>query len=442
MKFQKLVKIVTEAKGTKPGERFFNARESDPTRSSMSSSPIGKSSYNPVIEPIESKDPRDKGAGAASTIKLLGKAFQVLKNDEVFTDQMRGIMNGFKKNRYQISSYQESVLKTKPKTIDNLWGDINRLIKVVNNPEMKTHKDHGKYLAELEEVKARKDQHQQELSEVEEQVENITLENEELNSQYLNQMMIVIEDTAKRLYKKQSEELLKNSIDPKLDTVIPLHELDFNKLEKSVNNDYKSQLQLLDMLISKDENINPLLIFLNLQQISYDEAKQRFFEVKRGDNYSIVIEQLYASLPLFRLVNYFSHVILKSPSIKLTTKQIKRAQVASGADSMVKRLANVKSETQFENLKPELLEYIDELDVPTAQKSMIKSIANGPFVTRKGSANAAIKIMSSLRSANIEESFDKRFEKIILEKNWDDDDFKLDVMEILCDLSKKNKRIK
>jgi hypothetical protein len=273
-------------------------------------------------------------------------------------------------------------------------------------------------------------------------VENITLENEELNSQYFNQMMIVIEDTAKRLYKKQSEELLKNSIDPKLDTVIPLHELDFNKLEKSVNNDYKSQLQLLDMLISKDENINPLLIFLNLQQISYDEAKQRFFEVKRGDNYSIVIEQLYASLPLFRLVNYFSHVILKSPSIKLTTKQIKRAQVASGADSMVKRLANVKSETQFENLKPELLEYIDELDVPTAQKSMIKSIANGPFVTRKGSANAAIKIMSSLRSANIEESFDKRFEKIILEKNWDDDDFKLDVMEILCDLSKKNKRIK
>jgi hypothetical protein len=403
----------------------------------MSSSPIGKSSYNPVIEPRESKDPTDKGAGAVSTIKLLGKAFQVLKNDEVFSDQMRGIMNGFKKNRYQISSYQESVLKTKPKTIDNLWGDINRLIKVVNNPEMKTHKDHGKYLAELEEVKARKDQHQEELDDVENQVENITLENEELNSHYLKQMLLVIEDTAKRLYKKQSEELQKNAISPKLNTVVPLHELDLEKLEKSVNDDYNSQLQLLDMLMSDNEDINPLLIFLNLQQIAYDEAKQRFFEVKRGDNYSIVIEQLYASLPLFRLINYFSHVILKSPSIKLTVKQSKRAQAASGADSMVKRLANVKSETQFINLKPELLEYIDELDVPMTQKSMIKSIANGPFITRKGSANAAIKIMSSLRSANIEESFDNFFTKIVNEKVWDDDDFKLDVMEVLCNLKSK-----
>lgn len=440
MKFQKLVKIVTEAKGTKPGERFFNARESDPTRtmmvggrkiSPMSSSPIGKDSYNPIIEPKTSKDPIDKGANAASTIKLLGKAFQVLKNDEVFTDQMRGIMNGFKKNRYQISSYQESVLKTKPKTIDNLWGEINRLIKVVNNPQMREHKDHGKYLAELEEVKARKDEHQQELDNVQEEVENITLENEDLNEQYLNQMMIVIEDTAKRLYKKQSEELQKNAIDPKLNTIVPLHDLDFDKLEKSVNQDYNSQLQLLDMLMSKDETINPLLIFLNLQQIAYDEAKQRFFEVKRGDNYSIVIEQLYASLPLFRLINYFSHAILKSPTIKLTSKQSKRALSASGGDSMVKRLANIKSETQFENLKPELLEYINDLEINDQQKNMIKAVANGPFITRKGSANAAIKIMASLRASNITESFDDTFNKLISQKIWDNDDFKIDTMEIL-----------
>jgi hypothetical protein len=445
MKFDKLFKIVTEAKGTKPGERFFNARESDPTRtmsagggqhvSPMASSPIGKDSYNPVIEPRVNKDPRDTGANAISTIKLLGKAFQVLKNDEAFLDQMRGVMNGFKKNRYQISSYQESVLKTKPKTIDNLWGDINRLIKVVNNPQMREHPDHPKYLEELEEVKARKDAHQQELDDVQGEVENITLENEGLNEQYLDQMMSIIDNTAKRLYKKHTDEL-DNSGDNTLPTTIPLHELDFAKLEKSISNDVKAQLQLLDMLISEDKAINPLLIFLNLQNEKYDEAKQRFFEIKRGDNYSVTIEQLYANLPLFQLINYFSHVILKSPVIKLTNNQSKRANLSSGGDSMVKKLANVKTEAQFDNLKPELVDYINNLEAPITQKNMLLKTVNGPFISRKGSANAAVKIMSSLRASNIDESFDNIFGKLINEKTWIDDDFKIDTMEVLSLISK------
>lgn len=440
MKFEKLVNLVTEAKGTKPGERYFNARESDPTRqvdvgggkfvSPVSSSPIGKSSYNPTIEPRVNKDPKDMGGNAVSTIKLLGKAFQVLNNDEAFKDQMRGIMNGFKKNRHQISSHQESVIKTKPKVIDNLWGQINRLIKIVNDPKKREDPDHGKFVAELDEVKARKDEHQAELDEVETAVENITLENEEINDQYLDQLLVVVDNTARRLYKKLSDELLIDPKQSKLST-IPINELDFDKLEKDVVKDSESQLQLLDMLISEDESINPLHIFLNLQKERYDEAKNRFFEVKRGDNYSLSIEQLYTNLPLFSLVNYFSHTILRSPVIKLSTVQSKRAKQASGGDGILKRLSDVKTETQFDLIKPELIEYINDLDQSVSFKSMLLGLANGSFIGRRGSANAAIKIMSALRASNIEESFDKLFEKLINEKVWNDDDFKLDIMEVL-----------
>lgn len=437
MKFQKLFKIVTEAKGTKPGERYFTASKSAGP-SGISSSPIGKDSYNPVIEPRVSKDPIDRGAAdAASNIKLLSKAFQVLKNDETFIDQMRGVMNGFKKNRSQISHYQESILKSKPKTIDNIWGDINRLIKVVNNPEMKKHKDHGKYLDELEETKAKKDQHQAEYDEVVEQVENITLENEELNDQFLDQMMVIVENTAKRLYKKYTEELLKDGVSSnKLTSIIPLHELDYDKLEKSLTKDAESQLQLLEMMMADDENINPVIRFLSKQQRDYDEAKNRYFEVKRGDNYSLAIEQLYKTLPLFALINYFSHVILKSPAIKLSKKQsLKNDKLQSGG-GVLGTLRTVRNEREFEELKPALTEYINELESDESFKNMMLGIVNGPFKVGNR-ANAAVKLSSALKADNIEdeetvkESFDNIFSNIIKEKVCDEDDFKINIMEVL-----------
>ena len=452
MKFNKLVKIITEAKGTKPGERYFNARNSEPsdwrsvgvTKSGVGSSPIGKDTYNPVIEPRISKDPSDKGMGdMVSLIKLLGKAFQVLKNDDTFIDQMRGVMNGFKKNRSQISAYQENILKTKPKTIDNVWGEINRLIRIVNDPSIKKNKDQAskdQFLADLEDAKERKDLHEAEYDDVVKQVENISLENEELNQQFLDQMLVIIDNTARRLYKKYSEEAMTdNTFNKELSTVVPLHELDYDMLEKKVASDFDSQLRLLELLISEDENLNPMLAFLAAQQRNYDEAKQRYFEVKRGDNYSVAIEQLYRTLPLFTLINYFSHVILKSPSISLSRTQKKRSELASGADNILKRLQNVKTDKQFEDIRPDLVEYIEKLDVDANYKKMLLSLANGPFTSSRG-ANAAIKIVSSLKSRDISlESFDNIFEKIINEKAWDEDDFKIDTMEILSLITPPNK---
>jgi hypothetical protein len=302
---------------------------------------------------------------------------------------------------------------------------------------MRDHKDHPKFVAELQEVKARKDEHQAELDKVEGEIENITAENEEVNDQYLDQLLVVINNTAKRLYKKHSDELLNDiQVQDKMST-IPLHELDFEQLQKQVTKDSEAQLQLMELLYSEDEDINPLLIFLKEQQRLYDEAKNRFFEVKRGDNYSVSIEQLYTNLPLFRLVNYFSHVIMKSPSIKLTKNQKKRSDKLSGGDDMLDQLKNIKSETQFDKIKPELLEYINGLDISETFKRMLTGLATGPFIGRKGSANAAIKITSALKASNIDENFDKMFDRVINEKVWCDDDFKLDTMEVLSLVKRK-----
>ena len=429
MTFQKLCKVILEAKDTKPGERFFTAQNSAGP-AGISSSPIGKSNFNPLIEPRESKDPVDKGANAISTIKLLGKAFQVLKNDEVFTDQMRGIMNGFKKNRGQISAYQESVIKTKPKVIDNLWGQINRLIKIVNDPKKREEggEDYDKFLAELEKVKATKDDHKKELDDVYAEIENVVGENEELNDQYLDQLLTVINHTANRLYKIQANQLQVDKEAPK--TSIPLHELDYEKLQAQVNKDAEAQLQLLELLASEDDSINPLLIFLKLQDERYKEAKDRSFQLKNGDNYSITVDQLYNNLPLFALINYFSHTILRSPEIKLSKVQQKRANSSSSdGGGMLDRLSNVKTEAQFENLRPELIDYLNGLTV--SNKDTLLNMAKGPFNTRKGSANAAVKIRSSLKASNINEDFNKIATNLLKSYRFDEDSFKIDLIEVL-----------
>ena len=429
MNFNELYDLVTEAKGTKPGERVFNAMNSEGP-SGLTSSPIGKSSYNPEVFKPERKDPADKGMGDQVAItKLLGKSFQLLKNDDVFADQMKGIMNGFKKNRQQISAYQENIIKTKPKHIDNLWGRINRLLTIVHDPKKRQYSDISKFEDELEALKIQKDQEQALLDDVFKQIENVAGENEEINNSYLEQMLAVIRDTAKRLYKKQSQELLSEP-EAEKPRIIPLHELDIEMLDKQAEKDAMTQLQLLEMLFSEDSDINPLLLFLKIQEERYENSKSNFFNVSRGDNYSIAIEQLYKTLPLFSLINYFYNSIMKSPAIALNTKQKKRAKAAGSGDNMMQRLESIKNEREWEEIRPDLLSYIKKQKIDKDRKKMLSDIAKGPFQAIRGRANAAIKIMSALKSAAITESFDELATKYASSFNYDENDFLIDLLEV------------
>lgn len=436
MKFDELYNIVMEAKGTKPGERFSGALNAEGP-AGMSSSPIGRDDYNPEIFKSEKKDPSDEGMGdQVSVIKLLSKAFQLLKNDDVFADQMKGIMKGFEKNRRQISAYQESVIKSKPKHIDNLWGRINRLITIINSKQ--NDPDIGKFKEELVKFKGIKDEAQAELDSVYDQIEGVSKENEEIDASYLEQMLAVIRDTAKRLYKKQVEELLINPEENKMRT-IPINELDIKMFEKQIDKDAQTQLQLLNMLLSEDSSTNPLTLFLDLQKRNYDEYKNNFFEVKRGDNYSISIEQLYRSLPLFKMISYFYNVIMKSPMISLNTKQKKRIKSIVGGDDMIQRLEAVKNEKEWEELRTDLLQYIKKQKIDTDRKKMLSDIAKGSFQPIRGRASAAVKIISALKAAAITESFDELAASYINECNIDVNDFLIDLQEVKVLMEKSKK---
>jgi hypothetical protein len=434
MKFAELVALV-EAKGTKPGERYKSSMDAEGPKG-IASSPIGKSNYNPEVFVPDRKDPSDRGLGdAVAIIKLLTKAISLLKNDDVFVDQMKGIMNGFKKNRNQISAYQESVLKSKPKTIDNLWGEINRLTKIVNDPKKKTDREQGDWIKDLNAAIALKNQHQSELDAVYDEIDGVTERNEELNNEYLEQLFTVMKHTTKRLYNQLTQQLKE---DPKTNkmTTIPINELDWDKLEKEVSKNSEAQMQLLEMLMSEDEFKNPLLRFMTLQENNYDEAKDRYFQLRRGDNYSITTDQLYRNLPLFSFVNYFYQAIIKNPVIKLTTKQVKTATGASSDGGMLDRLGNIKNEREWEEIRPDLISYIKKLKLPKETKNEMVKIANSAFLPVKNRSNSAFKLRSMLKSYQIEESFDDFAARILQSTEFDEIDYKLDLMEVISEKSK------
>ena len=137
------------------------------------------------------------------------------------------------------------------------------------------------------------------------------------------------------------------------------------------------------------------------------------------------------NLPLVRLSNYYYSAVMKKPALTLSTNQSKVVAQRTG-DGILVRLDGVNSESQFDAMKPALIKHIETLDISPEQKTAINSLINGPFIVRKGSPNAAFKIRASLKSSHITESFDKRVQSILGSTGYDEDDFKLDMIEVFA----------
>ena len=425
MTFEKLYKILVEADAQPPVQASVAPEPTAPAPPVQA--PVTARLQTPTPPPEPVATPEQLSEQSALAMVLLGKSFQLLKNDEVFVDQLKGIMNGFKKNRNQKTEYQERVIKTKPKTIEGFWNQINRLIKIVNDPKKRDDKSHAKFMEELEKIKGFKDDAQKELDDVYHEIEALITKNEELDEQFSDQLHAVVHHTAKRLYDRQSKDVPEGSED-----------LDMAGAIAGISKNPVAQCQTLESLTVEDATTNPLIMFLTSEGEKYEEAKQRYFEVKNGVNYAVAIEQMYQNLPLFSFINYFSEIILKGNTIKLivTSEKSKHPEKTETtkekkSNPMLDKLSTIRTEAQFDEFRPELIAYLQNINTGVSHKNMLLGMAKGPFITRKGSANAATKISSSLRASNIKESFDDLTSKLLKSYRYDEDNFKINLMEVL-----------
>jgi hypothetical protein len=83
-----------------------------------------------------------------------------------------------------------------------------------------------------------------------------------------------------------------------------------------------------------------------------------------------------------------------------------------------------------------LISYIKKLKLPKETKNEMVKIANSAFLPVKNRSNSAFKLSSMLKSYQIEESFDDFAARILQSTEFDEIDYKLDLMEVISEKSK------
>lgn len=328
----------------------------------------------------------------------ISKIIRVLMNDEVFASQVKSVLIGFKKNRYQVTPQQESILKTIPKKIENIEKVITKLTKYANNPKNKKMKNYSEELVKLNDAYLAKQEGENVLNSTIQEIEDIISSNEELNRQYLEQLLMIIQHSSERILSKHG----------------------------NIQPEHKKELEFL---VNQDEQ-SVLSDYLDNAQYQYDESKDRFSKIEKNKNYRNMVEQLYYNLPIYSLNDDFFHVLSKNPL------NIGKETPKDG-NTLEYKLNNVKNEEQFIELLPELEDYLNNAKLPSEKENKIRDIMGSPFISRKGSPNSAIKI-KRLMKTKLNETFDNYYDYMIQESSkFDEDDLKLDIMEVCAILEKK-----
>lgn len=361
---------------------------------------------------------------------FLAKILQLLKNDEVFVDQVKAVVNGFRKNRYQVTPYQENILKTLPKKVDILWGIINRLTKIVNDPKKQKQLDYYKFVDDLNDAVSAKNEGEDLLDNTTKEIEDVVKKNERMNDEYIEQLFVIIKHSANRiidnLLQNTASDIQFNPIDPS----------DWKMAAKLMSKDLSFQIEALENILSEDETLNPFLVYFKTKQDLYNTAKERYDMMKKDRNYRSSVDQLYSNLPMAAFFTEFYTNLTKQAKILSGKNLSKRQQI-------VNALNGIKNEVEFQNIVPELEEYLKNSKLDADKKLNIQKIMAGPFISRKGSPNAASKIRKIMNSKTIEENFDKYFDFMLEQSNlneFDEDDMKLDFMEVASLLEETSKK--
>jgi predicted nucleic acid-binding Zn-ribbon protein len=542
MKFSRLVKIVTEAKDEKPGQRYFSAQNRQGP-AGMVSGPIGKVDnfelrkklnrweFNPEVD-MDNKS--KSGFQEASAIwNAMTNAFGILANDDTFQAEASKIADEFDKNRDafrqtlgigedDITSYDEEaksnslpntiqkqesrlegfgdeirkaqrsinhanmspgeVYKLK-KTIASIrtdiksdeeqlkketrWKQKNQLEQSIDNQHKRLAKLEGIYdetqynETTLNFLKARIVDNQKKVSDLTKKVEANKAEWEELiarttqieennqkNNDYaLEQFKHLITSSARKLGMK-----LRNESSNK-ERLNDLSQVQWDTSLASA--DTKTKIAMLDSLASSDPNINPVLGYVDRFAKSYygDEGEGgEAIHVKELDSrefnpqLNISKTRDYNNLPFVRLLRIYSAIRegAKNPQIPLVGVDMNQHNKAYAAlkTALTEEAKRKPVDREWDDriFKSAMVIHIKDLAIPDKEKQDLYDWLNKPWSVNKRGFTMPMQLMSRIDSYCKDvkkaqelqaESFDRYYDKIIQGIRYNEDDFKLDMVEIL-----------
>jgi hypothetical protein len=380
------------------------------------------------------------------------------------------------------------------KDIDMLNNDITKLIKNLNSkkyskqlPEFKKYRKYlntmnnveDKYInSELDESIINRDSKTvldltSSIKEMEDKFQEVVNELEE-NYDYIDQINEVNQEADQdaqagfiHLVKTTAERLL-NEFKVQMTAITP-DIVDWGTLPKS----NLQKFNVLKTLTSEDSNINPMIWYLNAFQNSYDN---REYDSSRQMDSKTNITSIrdFERLPFSIMMKIYKGVYSKPISLQAKeydeTKSnswdilseylqafkgmkgdelfepfVSRKLKSPETQSMIPILSGLKVRDVWSNVKSKdfIKKLINETGLPESFKNrhILAVSSPRPMSSSRTGANSFWQLWSSIdadiRSTKVKkESFDKVFERFINERIWNDDDFKLNTMEMLSLVNK------
>lgn len=293
------------------------------------------------------------------------------------------------------------------------------------------------------------EKNEEELAILTDRTTKIQANNEEINDKYLNQLKKEIFHSAGRIH-----DSLKGELDGDR---VALSSEDLNWEEPA--EDIEAKLKMLEDLSSNDVSVNPIIRYLDVYGRFYygtDDDEMGDNRVKDLDERefdpqtNITKMRDYNALPLVRLLTLYSNMKLSKMSLKVTPDMVKHEATFEEFNEFIKQFPSTKDtdiiaqQSRIWNdpeTKNTLINFVNSMGIENKKTQydtinrrfkMSRSGAN-PFTQLLGQIKTDMTRFGNLNTLNRVkvESFDDYTSRIMESMDYDEDSFKIDMIEIL-----------
>lgn len=392
MRFFREANVVIEAaKGPKGGERIYRAQQATGP-AGLTRTGVGTSEYGAFKSKIGGRqDPlRDtKARSVRKTEIVLRNIFRILKSNETFRKRLDSLLEKFAKTRKQIRSDQEHVLSYNPGQIDRLFNQIDRLKTIIAALEPQD-KRVNQFKKELQEAEEKHDMYKDELDQVFDQMLEVIGQNEQSSLEYQEKVIDTCQKTAKEEFDKLAEHI---STHEKPTMVFrTFEEIESELIDDETFDQDLIRLEHLNLILSENEDENPLYVFFFLAGAKYDETKGSDANFKKlvYRTQNITVETLWNRLPMSVFTFFYNNTKDDVPLRKLSGGRRKQVKAFQPINDI---LDIIKTEDDFDKYKFNLKEMIGAMDLDEGRHKAIDDIINGPFLRKGATAVQRLKGM-------------------------------------------------
>jgi hypothetical protein len=350
----------------------------------------------------------------------------------------------------KMPKYRKEKLTNQLMKLNQQLGNVeDKLSWIDNKDKITVDSDILELQEKIAELDKKIQKNQEELVAVTDRTTKIQSNNEENNDKAIDEFKKQVNVSAGKIKDALAEEIkeLQMTEGEGVEDLDNAMEVDWSNIPEN----FKSKVKMLDDLESTDPSTNPIFGYIDsfnnwYYEFSEDGDKSRVKDLdSREFNPQLNITKIrdYMSLPFVRLMSIYSSASIPKMSLKKEKDLTKHNNVYQNFTEYIKQYPNSRDAGVLEQSRkawvdPEVKEMLRSFVAGMAieDKDNLYRMINQPWSVSRSGFNNFNQLKSSVdsdmkRFMPKKESFDKLFNKLISEKVWDDDDFKLDTMEIL-----------